>query len=117
MRIRQFADRVGLTVDTLRYYEKEGLVRPERDGSGHRRYTERDIDWMGLILRLKATGMPLAQIREYARLRYEGDETVAERHAMLLAHSQRLEHKQRELAEHRAHLEEKLRIYRRMMRQ
>lgn len=117
MRIRQFADRVGLTVDTLRYYEKEGLVRPERDGSGYRRYTQRDIDWMGFILRLKATGMPLVQIREYARLRYEGDTTIAARYAMLLAHSRHLEHKQCELAEHRAHLDEKLRIYRCMMRQ
>ena len=65
--------------------------------------------------------MPLPQIREYARPRHEGDERGAARLAMLLAHSQRLEHSlehtQRELAERRAHLDEKLRIYRRIMRQ
>ena len=61
--------------------------------------------------RLKDTGMPMAQIKRYAQLREAGDATLAERCAMLDAHRQSLAEKQRELAEHQAHLDDKIRHY------
>jgi len=60
----------GLSMDTLRYYERIGLLEPVgRAPSGHRRYRQRDIDWVGLLINLKETGMPLSQMLHFAELR------------------------------------------------
>lgn len=109
--ISQFAERLGISTDTLRYYEKEGLLAPQRNASGYRVYSERDEIWFGFVKRLKDTGMPMAQIKRYAELRQAGDATIAERCAMLEAHRQALAEKQSELAEHQAHLDDKIRHY------
>ena len=109
--ISQFAERLGISADTLRYYEKEGLLAPQRNASGYRVYSGRDEAWFGFVKRLKDTGMPMAQIKRYAELRQAGDATIAERCAMLEAHRQALAEKQRELAEHQAHLDDKIRHY------
>lgn len=115
MHIKAFSEQTGLSADTLRYYEKEGLLQPERDASGYRVYGSRDAEWVGFILRLKEMGVPLAQIKEYARLRHQGDATIPARHALLQSHRDRLLEKQRELAAHQAFLERKLALYERMM--
>lgn len=117
MRIREFSELTGIGADTLRYYEKEGLLHPARDANGYRTYGERDAAWAVFILRLKETRMPIAQIREYSRLRHLGDETLVARYEMLLAHQTCLRDWQRRLTEHQAHLEEKLRIYRKRLQQ
>ena len=58
--IAEVAERTGLTRHTLRYYERDGLMLGiDRAGSGHRRYSERDLGWLELITKLRATGMPL----------------------------------------------------------
>lgn len=78
--IGQFAARTGLSADTLRYYEKIGLLRHvARDASGFRVYGPRDLEWIGFILRLKDTGMALDDIIRYADLRECGDTTRAAR--------------------------------------
>ncbi|HBO39430.1 MAG TPA: MerR family transcriptional regulator [Pasteurellaceae bacterium] len=115
MKIRQFSILTGLSVDTLRYYEKEGLLKPNRDINGYRQYTEHDIEWVQAFLRLKRTNMPLTQIKEYSRLRHLGDETVAQRYKMLLTHAQYLQDLQAELAEHQTYLRDKLAIYGQML--
>ena len=109
--ISQFAERLGISADTLRYYEKEGLLAPQRNASGYRVYSGRDEAWFGFVKRLKDTGMPMAQIKRYAELCAAGDATIAERCAMLEAHRQALAEKQRELAEHQAHWDDKIRHY------
>ena len=76
MRIGQVSKRVGLPISTLRYYERRGILRPGRSPEGYRDYTEQDLAWIAFVQRLLATGMPLAQVQEYARLRHEGDSTV-----------------------------------------
>ena len=110
--IQEFAALTGLSADTLRYYEKEGLLAPARDANGYRIYSERDAAWLAFILRLKETNMPLAQIKEYARLRHLGDETVPERYQILQKHQAALERKRQELDAHWAFLERKLAWYR-----
>ena len=112
MYIKEFSAQTGLSADTLRYYEKEGLLLPERDGNGYRVYGARDAEWTGFILRLKDMGVPLAQIKEYARLRHLGDETVPERYRILQEHQAALERKRQELDAHWAFLERKLAWYR-----
>ena len=103
-----------IQADTLRYYEKEGLLAPARDANGYRIYSERDAAW--LALRLKETNMPLAQIKAFARLRAEGEATLAARYALLLAHQQALATQLACLVDHQAHLAEKLRHYEALLR-
>ncbi|MEV7397651.1 MerR family transcriptional regulator [Aeromicrobium sp. NPDC092404] len=96
------AELSGLSVDTLRYYEKEGLSlrRPERSASGQRRYTEEDVRWLGTLVMLRRTGMPIRDIRRFVDLyRVEGSEP--ERMAILEAHR---EHVLVELAAVQTHL-------------
>ena len=60
MNMSEFSGVVGLSSYTLRYYEKIGLLRHvKRSRSGHRVYSDRDVDWVNFIKRLKDTGMPL----------------------------------------------------------
>ena len=77
----------GITAHTLRYYEKAGLLEPiDRNGSGHRRYREGDLDRIRFLTKLRATGMPIREIRRYAELMGQGERTNGERLALLEAH-------------------------------
>ena len=77
----------GVSAHTLRYYEREGLLEPvDRAASGHRRYAEEDLARIALFVKLRATGMPIRRLREYAALLRAGDETFAERIALLEEH-------------------------------
>ena len=81
----------GVTAHTLRYYERAGLLPSvERNGSGHRRFTDEDIEWVVMVTRLRATGMPIRAIREYAELVRAGDGNEAERLALLEEHRERV---------------------------
>lgn len=81
--IGEFAEKVGLTTYTLRYYEKQQLILPKRDENGRRYYDEVDIKWMGFILHLKGTGMLMSEIQEYVELRKQGDSTIEARKELL----------------------------------
>lgn len=102
MTISAAAEASGLSVDTLRYYEKEGLTlhRPGRSSSGQRRYTQENVAWLGTLVMLRRTGMPIRDIKKFVELyRVEGSE--ADRLAILEAHR---EHVLEELAEVQTHL-------------
>jgi DNA-binding transcriptional MerR regulator len=89
--ISEAADRTGLTRHTLRYYERDGLMLGVgRAGSGHRRYSERDLGWIELITKLRATGMPIREVRRYAELVRAGDGNEDERLSLLRAHRARV---------------------------
>ena len=107
----QFAKLMGMSLDTVRYYEKEGLILPGRKENNHRTYTDGDISWMQFIKRLKETGMPIKEIRKYARLRSEGAATMGERMRMLVRHRHSLDEKIRQLKTHREKLDEKIAYY------
>ena len=115
MQTKEFTAQTGLSAATLRYYEQEGLLRPERNANGYREYGARDLEWVGFILRLKDMGVPLVQIKEYARLRHLGDETAPERYRILQEHQAALKRKRQELDAHWAFLERKLAWYREKM--
>src|SRR5262245_51965587 len=87
MSIAEAAERARLSVHALRYYERAGLLAPvERNGSGHRRYTPEDVEWIVVCTKLRATGMPIRRIRRYAELVREGEGNEADRLALLEAH-------------------------------
>jgi DNA-binding transcriptional MerR regulator len=89
--IAEVAERTGLTRHTLRYYERDGLMLGVgRDDSGHRRYSERDLGWIELITKLRATGMPVREVRRYAELVRAGDGNSGERLALLRVHRERV---------------------------
>lgn len=89
--VSEAAARVGLTAHTLRWYEREGLVAPVgRDAVGRRRYTEADLGWLDLLVRLRRTGMPVRDMRRYAELVREGSHTVMDRLALFRAHRERV---------------------------
>jgi len=77
----------GVSAHTLRYYERAGLLDPvDRAASGHRRYAEEDLARIQFLTKLRSTGMPIRQIREYADLMRRGDDTHGSRLALLEAH-------------------------------
>jgi DNA-binding transcriptional MerR regulator len=107
--IQQVADQTGLSIDTLRYYERIELIEPVgRTESGHRRYTSQDLAWIDLLIRLRETGMPLAQMVHFARLRRQGDATLTERRLMLEQHQRALEARMRTTEQHMAALQHKI---------
>lgn len=114
--IGQLARQSGVSPHTLRYYEAAGILRPAgRGANGHRRYVQADRAWLEFVLRLKQTGMPLADIRAYADLRAAGEITLQSRLSMLKLHRQRLTAQMAELATCAQALDDKMRIYRRMI--
>ncbi|MFC8526762.1 MerR family transcriptional regulator [Nocardia sp. NPDC057227] len=81
--IGEAAERSGLSRDTLRWYERIGLLSSVgRDHTGKRRFTERDLDWLQLIGRLRTTGMSVADMVRYAELVRAGESTIPERLAI-----------------------------------
>lgn len=82
-RIGDFAAVTGLSSPTLRYYEKEGLIKPHRTENGLRYYTKQDASWIKFLLHLKSTGMTIEQLKQYVEWRAEGDSTIDKRIAML----------------------------------
>lgn len=113
--IGQMSEKIGLSIDTLRYYEKEGLIIPKRDSNNRRVFDETDIKWIEFIKRLKETGMRLADIKTYAKLREQGEETIEERLVLLTQQTSVLLDKQQELANNLAFLDKKIALYQEML--
>ena len=85
--IAQAAQRTGLSIDTLRYYERIGLVDPPaRDSGGRRTYTDEDLGWLEFLTKLRTTGMPIRMMREYAQLRRHGAMSAGRRKQILVEH-------------------------------
>lgn len=111
--IAEAARRSSVTAHTLRYYERDGLMlrAVERSPSGHRRYTEQDLQWVRMLTRLRATGMPIREMRVYAALCRAGDGNERERLALLEAHRQRVLARLTEVTEHLGAIDRKIGIY------
>jgi len=98
MLIREMAERVHLSEDTLRYYEKIGLLaHVPRDAGGHRVYSSREIKEIEQIMYLKASGLSLTDIRQYLELTQSGKEGKEQQHILLLATQKTLLRKMEDL--------------------
>ena len=80
------ADRLGVSAHTLRYYERIGLVRVDRDASGHRRYDAAGVRRLVFLTRMRTSGMPIRDLRRYVALVEAGRDTVPERLSLLTEH-------------------------------
>ena len=90
--IQEVAEHTGLSAHTLRYYERIGLIHPiDRAPSGHRRYSPNDIGWIEFLKKLRSTGMPVREMKQYAELMWQGDETMGERRTLLETHRRRMQ--------------------------
>lgn len=103
----------GLTVHTLRFYEKEGLfVAPvRRNTAGRRVFTHEEVEWLKVCTKLRSTGMPLADIHRYAQLVLAGPGNEEERFELLRRHEDRMREQVTELQEALAIIHRKVEIY------
>lgn len=110
--ISEVAALTGLTAHTLRWYERIGLMpHIDRSHTGQRRYRNRDLDWLGLVGKLRLTGMPVADMVRYAELVREGDHTYGERFELLEATREDVRSRIAELQDTLAVLDRKIDFY------
>lgn len=106
------AEKSGFSIDTLRYYEKIGLLTGiARNASGRRVFSDDDLEWLGTLRCLRETGMPIADMLRYSELARGGDETVRERLELLREHDRRVEERIAGLLEQQEHIRWKIRLY------
>ena len=92
MLLNELAEKSGMTKDTLRYYEKIGLLPTvSRDHQGRRRYPVRLLEWLRFLQQMKAAGMSLKAIREYIRLLDSYPEALDEREGLLVEAREKLQ--------------------------
>jgi DNA-binding transcriptional MerR regulator len=107
------AEKSGFSLDTLRYYERIGLLREvARNSGGHRVFSDDDLGWLEILRCLRDTGMPIAVMQRYVELSYSGDGTVAERVALLEDHDRAVERQIAHLRAQQRHIRDKIRWYR-----
>lgn len=110
--IQEVAAHSGLSVHTLRYYEKIGLLDPVgRARSGHRRYDASDMSWLAFLMHLRNTGMSIQQMLTFAALHRQGPSSTPQRLALLEEHRQQVLVHIKELEGHLAVIEKKITIH------
>lgn len=110
--IAEVVERTGLSRDTLRYYEKAGLIGAvDRSSGGKRRYASADLAWLEFLLRLRATGMSIADMQRFAELRRGGGRTIADRLTLLRQHRIGVDRHIADLHDHLAALAQKIDLY------
>ena len=114
--ISEAAEALGTTVDTIRYYETEGIApAPERGLSGWRRYDPSTMGWLAGVLMLRGTGMNIQQMREYAAA-YQGGASTEDRLALLEQHHAAVLERLADVHLHLSALERKIDAYREAVR-
>lgn len=109
--IAEVVERTGVSHDTLRYYEKEGLVAPPRDRGGRRRYREIDVGRVVFITRMRQSEMPIRVLQRYVALVEEGRSTEPERLSIMEAHRDAVVARRAELDEALGIIEFKISVY------
>ncbi|MGB3439624.1 MAG: MerR family transcriptional regulator [Actinophytocola sp.] len=108
----QVAEQTGFSLDTLRYYERIGLLDDiARNSGGRRVFTEDDLAWLRILRCLRDTGMPIQRMVRYAELVRGGDETVAERLEVLREHDRDIDEKIAHLRVEQEHIRSKIDHY------
>lgn len=105
--------KTGFSLDTLRYYEKIGLLHDiGRTSGGKRVFTDDDLGWLEMLRCLRDTGMPIAQMCRYAELARDGEQTFAERIELLEEHARGVDAQMLLLQRQRDRLTSKISWYR-----
>ena len=110
--IKQIADKIGVSVPTLRYYDKEGLLPfVERKENGTRIFKEKDLRTLEIISCMKASGMPIKDIKIYMDMCLEGDSTLEERLNIFLKRKEVVKEQMEELNKIMSVIEQKISYY------
>jgi DNA-binding transcriptional MerR regulator len=105
--------KTGFSLDTVRYYEKIGLLAPVgRTAGGRRQFTDTDVRWLLLLRCLRETGMPIAQMLRFVELSRTGEGTVADRVTLLEEHDQQIDKQIEALRANQGQIQAKIRYYR-----
>lgn len=112
MTIAEVSKRVGLSSDTLRYYERVGLIpKIKRNKNGIREYTEEDCIKIEFIKCMRKAGLPINVLKEYMALLQQGDTTTEARKQILIEQRYQLAEKIEEMKETLAYLDRKIELY------
>ena len=112
MTIAEVSRRYGLTADTLRYYERIGLIPPvPRSRSGIRDYDEDSCRWVELMKCMRAAGVQIDALIEYVALYQRGDETLEARKNLLIEQRRQLQERMAEMQESLTRLDYKIERY------
>jgi len=100
MTIKEVSEKYGITQDTLRYYERVGMIPPvSRTAGGIRNFTEENLRWVELAKCMRSAGLPVEAIIEYVRLFQLGDETIPARLQLLIDQREALMEQRRQIDE------------------
>lgn len=112
MKIAEVSERYGLSLDTLRYYERIGLIPPvHRNESGIRDYNELDLRRVDFIKCMRSAGLPVEVLIEYIRLVQQGDQTVETRKEILKEQRELLAARMQEMQKTLDILDHKIEVY------
>ncbi|MGG0390464.1 MerR family transcriptional regulator [Priestia megaterium] len=109
--IGEFSKIVGLSGHTLRFYEKEGLIKVNRDENNVRIYSDENKLWIESLLHLKNTGMSLKDMKRFAMWGHMGDKTMEERLDLLRNHRKKVVEDLEKLRQSLEHLDKKIDFY------
>lgn len=114
MTIKEVSEKYGVSQDTLRYYERVGMI-PEvsRTAGGIRNYTQEDLGWLELALCMRSAGLPVNVLVEYLKLYRQGDETIPQRLELLTAQRKELLEMKSRIEQTLAQLDYKISVYER----
>ncbi len=112
MTIKEVGERYGISGDTLRYYERIGMLPPvARTAGGIRDYTSEDLKWVELVLCMRSAGLPIEAIIEYVKLYQLGDSTFRARLDLLVEQRETLEEQKQKIDTALARLNYKISRY------
>ncbi|KGP73408.1 MerR family transcriptional regulator [Pontibacillus yanchengensis] len=114
--ISEVAEQLDIKPHTLRYYEREGIIEPDRNKNGNRYFTEAHVNWLTFVKKLRETQMPITQIKEYANLYLEGEHTSLQRLQLLEDHQRSIQEQIHNLKTTDEMLERKISLYKEHLR-
>ena len=92
--VKQVSEKLGISVYTLHYYDKEGLLPfIKKKDNGTMVFTEGDVEWVDMILALREIDMPIAKIKEYISLLVQGEATLSQRRTLITQYREYLEYR------------------------
>ena|ERR1700754_4141190 len=114
----QVAEQTGFSIDTLRYYERIGLLDDiERNSGGQRVFSEADVSWLMILRCLRETGMPIQRMVRFAELARGGEDTIPERVTVLEEHDRDIDEKITQLRAEQEHIRGKIEYYKGVLRE
>ena len=111
MMIAEVSEKFGLSKDTLRYYERIGLIPGVNRNSGIRDYTEEDCNWVEFIKCMRSAGLPIEVLIEYVGLFRQGDETSEARKELLIEQRKQLITRMEDMKKTLERLDYKIAVY------